>query len=132
MKYYAKIIDDVVVDTIVAEDDFMDTFTDTSPGIWIEYCNNTWGGKHHDETGNEDGGTPLRKNRASVGHSYDPDLDAFIPRKPYPSWVLDPETCWWNPPKPIPNPLINFSWDEEIKDWVFESYPSNYTGPRPY
>jgi len=132
MKYYAKIIDDVVVDTIVAEDDFMDTFTDTSPGIWIEFCNNTWGGKHHDETGNEDSVPPFRKNRASVGFTYDPVRDAFIPPKKYESFVLNEETCMWEPPVPIPDAEINFNWNEETKSWDFVSYPLDYVGPRPY
>lgn len=132
MKYWAKIIDNKVVDTIIAEDDFMDSFTDTTPGEWIEFCNNTWAGVHHDDNGKPDGGIPFRKNRASVGHTYDPDRDAFIPQKPYDSWVLNNETCQWNPPKLTPNPNINFRWDESITDWVFESYPEGYTGDRPY
>lgn len=59
----------------------------------------------------------FRKNFASVDYSYDPQRDAFIPPKVYPSWVLDEETCYWNPPVPYPNDGKQYHWVEETLAW---------------
>jgi hypothetical protein len=61
----------------------------------------------------------IRKNYAGIGYAYDPILDAFIPAKPYPSWVLDGLTCQWNAPSPMP--IVEgkfFNWDEPTLSWV--------------
>jgi hypothetical protein len=60
----------------------------------------------------------IRKNYAGIGFSYSDELDAFIPPKPYPSWVLNEETCQWEAPIPYPNDGVMYSWDEEAGDWV--------------
>ena len=76
---------------------------------------NTLAGQHLN------GGTPFRKNYAGIGYTYDAVRDAFIPPKPFESWILNEETCQWNPPKPMPkdasfdNPYF---WDEETVNWV--------------
>lgn len=67
-------------------------------------------GKH------EFGGTPFRKNYAGVGYFYDETRDAFIPPKPFPSWILNEETCFWDAPKVRPNG--SYVWNEELGDWV--------------
>ena len=59
----------------------------------------------------------MRKNYAGVGYTYDSVRDAFIPPQPYASWVLDEQTCQWNPPIPYPNDGNNYVWDEDIKQW---------------
>jgi len=64
------------------------------------------------------GGVPYRKNYAGKGCTYDPVRDAFIPPKPYPSWILNEETCDWDPCKPYPNDGIRYGWDEDALDWV--------------
>jgi hypothetical protein len=64
------------------------------------------------------GGTPLRKNYAGVGYTYDSVRDAFIPPKPYASWLLNDETCLWNPPTPMPTDGKMYTWDEETTSWV--------------
>ena len=69
------------------------------------------------------GGVPYRKNYAGIGCTYDPVRDAFIPHKPYPSWVLNEETCVWDPYKPYPNDGIRYGWDEDALDWVPSSIP---------
>jgi len=103
MGHYAKVKDGVVTQVIVAEADFFDTFVDNEPGEWIQTSYNTRGGQHYDpETGEVDDGTPLRKNYAGVGFTYDRDRDAFIPPQPYASWTLDEDTCLWNPPYSMP------------------------------
>jgi len=73
---------------------------------------NTIGGVHNG------GGTPFRKNYAGIGYSYDPDRDAFIPPKPYPSWVLDEITCLWSAPTAMPDDGKRYNWDEATTAWV--------------
>ena len=66
-------------------------------------------------------GTPFRKNHAGIGFQYDSQRDAFIPSKPYNSWILNEETCLWEPPisKPITELEENqyYSWNEDIINW---------------
>ena len=73
---------------------------------------NTHGGVHHA------GGTPFRKNYAGIGFTYDAQRDAFIPIKPYPSWVLNEGTCQWESPVPMPDDGEAYSWDEDAGAWV--------------
>jgi hypothetical protein len=60
----------------------------------------------------------FRKNYAGIGYSYDPDLDAFIAPQPYPSWTLDPETCQWQAPKPMPTDGKAYNWNESLMRWT--------------
>lgn len=89
MAHFAKVNNGIVVQVIVAEPEFFETFVDTSPGEWIQTSYNTVGGVH------TLGGTPLRKNYASIGFTYDQEKDAFIPPKPEGEWVLNEDTCLW-------------------------------------
>lgn len=93
MAHYAKVSDGVVVKVIVAEAEFFETFVDDSPGSWIQTSYNTRGGVHLN------GGTPLRKNFAGVGYSYDSERDAFIPPQPSETAILNEETCLWEDPE---------------------------------
>jgi hypothetical protein len=88
MSHFAKVCDGVVMQVIVAEQEFFNTFVDTSPGEWIQTSYNTFGGQHPN-------GTPLRKNYAGIGFTYDRVRDAFIPPKPEGDYVLNEETCLW-------------------------------------
>ena len=81
-------------------------------GTWIKTSYNTIGGVH------SLGGTPLRKNHAGIGYFYDSDLDAFIPPKPYLSWILNEQTCLWIPPIPKPTGNKNYMWDEDSQTWI--------------
>ena len=112
MAHFAKVQDGIVTKVIVAEPDFFDTFVDDSPGEWIQTSYNTLGGTH------TLGGTPLRKNYAGVGFTYDRVLDAFIPPQPYPSWVLNEDTCLWNAPVAYPDDGDEYQWNEATQDWV--------------
>jgi len=119
MGHYAKVVDNIVTKVIVAEADYFDTFVDTSAGKWIQTSYNTYGGKHYNpETKEEDDGTPLRKNFAGVGYTYDAEKDAFIPRKPFQSWVLNEDTCLWEAPIPYPDDGLNYIWNESITNWT--------------
>jgi len=86
----------------------------TGWAIWKQTSYNTNGGVH------SSGGTPLRKNFASVGMTYDEDRDAFIPKKPYNSWILNEQTCKWESPIPIPSDASidkRYQWNEQIQNW---------------
>lgn len=111
MSHFAKVVDGIVTQVIVAEPEFFETFVDSSPGEWIQTSYNTHGGQHRN------GGTPLRKNYAGIGYSYDRTKDAFIPPKPFASWVLDDETCLWNAPTPMPTDGKMYQWDEATTAW---------------
>ena len=111
MSHFAKVVDGIVTQVIVAEPEFFETFVDSSPGEWIQTSYNTHGGQHRN------GGTPLRKNYAGIGYSYDRTKDAFIPPKPYPSWVLNEETCLWGAPTPMPTDDKTYIWDETTTSW---------------
>lgn len=119
MSHFAKVYNGIVYQVIVAEPEFFKTFNDPNPGYWIQTSYNTIGNVHYDENGNPDDGVPMRKNYAGIGYSYNTDLDAFIPPKPYASWLLDEETCLWYPPIPKPSNEVGYLWDEEAKNWVF-------------
>jgi len=109
MAHYAKVVDGLVTQVIVAEQEFFDTFVDSSPGDWIQTSYNTHGGQH------TLGGTPLRKNYAGIGYTYNRELDAFISPKPFSRCVLDEETCHWN--SPIAKPEGNYTWNEHEQSW---------------
>ena len=111
MSHFAKVNNGIVERVIVAEPEFFQSFVDTSPGEWIQTSYNTRGGVH------TLGGTPLRKNFAGVGYSYDHILDAFIPPKPFASWILDTETCLWNAPVAKPDDDKDYRWDEATTSW---------------
>lgn len=111
MAHYAKVVDGKVTQVIVAEAEFFDTFVDSSPGAWIQTSYNTHGGVH------ANGGTPLRKNYAGIGYSYDAVRDAFIPPQPYASWTLDDATCLWNAPVAMPTDGKAYEWDEATTSW---------------
>ena len=100
-KYWAKVRDNLVVNVIVAEERFFDTFVDDSPGTWIET--------------KIDGS--IRKNYAGIGFSYDATRDAFIPPQPYPSWTLDESTCRWECPVAHPNDGNIYEWNETDQQW---------------
>jgi len=82
--------------------------------IWKQTSYNTHGGIH------DNGGTPFRKNHAGIGFTYDEDRDAFIPKKPYNSWILNEQTCNWESPIPVPSDASfekRYQWNEQIQNW---------------
>lgn len=121
MAHFAKVLNDKVVQVIVAEPEFFETFIDTSPGEWIQTSYNTRGGVYYIPNTNDpspDQSKALRKNFAGIGWTYDRVRDAFIPPQPHASWILDEETCLWNPPVPIPTDGKLYDWDEPTLSWV--------------
>ena len=120
MSHFAKVNNGIVEQVIVAEPEFFQSFVDSSPGEWIQTSYNTRGGKHYDpETGelSADQTKALRKNYAGIGYTYDAAKDAFIPPKPFNSWVLDEDTCLWNAPVAYPDDGGSYVWNEETTSW---------------
>lgn len=111
MAHFAKVVNGIVTKVIVAEQDFIDTYSDGEAGEWIQTSYNTAGGQHLD------GGTPLRKNFAGIGFTYDHTKDAFIPPKPFPSWTLNDSTCLWEAPVARPDGNNYYEWNEEDQTW---------------
>tara|TARA_Y100000385_G_C12724926_1_gene480254 strand:- start:52 stop:417 length:366 start_codon:yes stop_codon:yes gene_type:complete len=117
MSHFAKVLDTKVVAVIVAEQEFIDNYVDSSPGEWIQCSYNTSGGKHYDEiNGVEDDGTPLRKNYPAIDWNYDETADAFYPPKPFDSWTLSTTTYLWEPPVAYPS-SGHHEWNEETTSW---------------
>ncbi len=110
MSHFAKIVNGIVTEVIVAEQDFIDSLPESSS--WVQTSYNTYGGVH------ALGGTPLRKNYAGIGFTYNHLRDAFIPPKPYASWKLNETTCLWEPPIQYPNDGKDYVWDEITTSWV--------------
>lgn len=109
MSHFAKVENGIVTQVIVADQDVIESglFGDG----WIQTSYNTYGGQHPE-------GNPLRKNYAAVGYSYDSVRDAFIPPKPFPSWVLNETTCLWEAPAPCPTNGKFYEWDESLINWI--------------
>jgi hypothetical protein len=109
MAHFAQIQNGIVTQVIVAEQDVIDS------GLfgtgWVQTSYNTHGGQHPE-------GRPLRKNYAGIGFTYDSTRDAFIPPKPYASWLLNEDTCLWNAPVPYPTDDKQYRWDESTTSWV--------------
>lgn len=118
MSHFAKVLDGKVVNVIVAEKEFFDTFIDTSPGEWIQTSYNTHGNVHYGQDGQPDGGIVLRGNYAGIGFHYDNKNDVFYAPQPFPSWFLNQSTWLWEPPIPYPNDDKLYKWDEESKYWI--------------
>jgi hypothetical protein len=111
MAHFAKVNNGIVEQVIVAEPEFFNTFVDSSPGQWIQTSYNTHGGVH------TLGGTPFRKNYAGIGYTYDRQRDAFIPPKPFQSWLLNDDTCLWESPVPYPDDGERYIWNEQETSW---------------
>ena len=111
MSHFAKVIDGIVTEVLVIEQDVIDTGLFGDPSLFVQTSYNTRGGQHPE-------GRPLRKNFAGIGYTYDAERDAFIPPQPSPSWLLDEDTCFWEPPVPYPTDGKPYVWDEDTLAWV--------------
>ena len=83
----------------------------TGWAVWKQTSYNTRAGVHIN------GGTPLRKNHAGIGMTYDEDRDAFIPKKPFNSWLLNESTCNWEAPVAMPTDGKKYNWNEINQNW---------------
>lgn len=119
MAYFAELDDNNTVTRVLAVDNSYENqgehFLANTLGLggrWVQTSYNTHGGVH------VNGGTPLRKNYAGVGFTFDEQRDAFIPPQPFPSWLLDEDSCLWQPPVPYPSDGQKYVWDEGSLAWV--------------
>jgi len=125
MAHFAKVTEGIVEQVIVIDDSVEERGQDfinnelKLEGTWIQTSYNTRAGQH------ANGGTPLRFNYAGIGYSYDADRDAFIPPKPFDSWILNEETCTWEAPIPYPEDGLMYVWNEELGDWEAQVFDNN-------
>jgi hypothetical protein len=112
MAHFAQVENGIVTQVIVAEQDVIDSGNWGNAASWIQTSYNTCAGVHLN------GGTPLRKNYAGVGYTYDSGRDAFIPPKLFASWLLNETSCLWESPIPYPTDSKNYVWNEEQLAWV--------------
>ena len=120
--HFAEIDENNIVKrVIVAEQDFIDSGAVGDSSNWIQTSYNTGGGVHYAPNSNEpDDGVALRKNFAGIGYTYDSDKDAFYQPQPYPSWLLNEDSCQWESPIPRPDDDKRYKWNEENQSWDLE------------
>jgi hypothetical protein len=111
MSYFAELDENnVVIRVLVGDDNLpnegLDWFTENLGGTWMQTS----------FTGQ------IRKNFAGIGYSYDPERDAFIPRKPFNSWILNEETCVWMAPSQYPSDELTYSWNEGTTNWELADF----------
>jgi hypothetical protein len=101
MAHFAKLSNNIVTEVIVSEQDFINSGAVGDSFLWVQtsYNNN------------------FRKNFAAIGDTYDKTRDAFIPPKPYASWVLVEDTCQWTAPSVMPDDGKVYEWDEDTTSW---------------
>ena len=127
MAHFAKLGTGNVVETVVvvhndvaiteqAGVDFLNNIHKTND-VWKQTSYNTFGGVHKLD------GTPFRKNYAGKGYTYDEARDAFIPPKPYDSWILNEDACLWEAPVAYPDDGKDYKWNEETTSWVLLEKP---------
>jgi hypothetical protein len=107
MSHFAEIDEHNIVLRVLVGDnnapnEGLDWFVENFGGRWIQTSYNA----------------NFRKNFAGIGMIYDERLDAFIPPKPYPSWVLNEENCQWQAPIPYPDDDLMYEWDEDSQQWL--------------
>lgn len=128
----------IVKNVIKAEQDFIDSGVVGDPANWIQTSYNTRGGVHYTQPSREEivnfdwsSGSPppqkkpsglpgLRKNYAGIGFIYDKIRDAFYTQRPHDGWILNEDTCCWEPPTPRPpaDSTSHYEWDDSIKNWT--------------
>lgn len=123
MAHFAKIdnLHTVVFVTVGRDEDNELELCARTGDTYRQTSYNTRGGIHYDPVTGEpsaDQSKAFRKNYAGIGYTYDPVRDAFIPPKPYPSWILNEQTCLWEPPVAMPDDGNRYQWDEATTSWV--------------
>jgi hypothetical protein len=123
MNHYAQLDENNVVVFVIhaKSNDKEDEFTESTGDVWKQTSYNTYGGIHYtDGEPSEDQTKAFRFNYAGIGFTYDENRDAFIPPKPFESWILDEDTCLWQPPLPYPEDGGNYRWDEDLFSWELD------------
>jgi hypothetical protein len=129
MAHFAKLDENNIVTFVTVgrqEDDGQEAVLSSRTGdVYKQTSYNTRGGVHYtDGVPSEDQTKAFRKNYAGLGYTYDAGRDAFIPPKPYASWLLNEDTCLWDAPVAMPEdagtgePPKRYTWDEDTISWV--------------
>ena len=118
MSHFAQLDENnIVTRVLVIEQDVIDTGLFGDPSTWVQTSYNTYGGEHIQ------GGTPLRKNYAGIGYTYDAARDAFIPPNEFKGWVLNETTCQWESPTPMPvTEGVYYYWNNDTESWAAKEY----------
>jgi len=106
---------------VVGNSDCLDEHGNESEAIGVAFCQSLFGEDTRWVQTSYNGN--IRKNYAGIGYSYDAARDAFIPPQPYPSWLLNEDTCLWQPPVPMPGDDQLYRWDEEQNQWISTEIP---------
>lgn len=116
MAHFAEIDSNGVVQRVivVANKDTADANGNEAESIGVAFCQKLFGGNWKQTSYNGN----IRKNYAGIGYTYNAGIDAFVPPKPYPSWVLNNDTAQWEAPVPMPNDGKMYGWDEATQSWV--------------
>jgi len=125
MAHFAEIDENNVVQRVivVANKDTSDANGNEVESIGIAFCQRLLGGNWKQTSYNGN----LRKNYAGIGYTYNADIDAFVPPKPHPSWVLNNDTAQWEPPVSAPTDNKMYSWDEATQSWIEVSSAGSLT-----
>ncbi len=115
-----SVVNEVIKDSNGVEQEsigvqFLRTLYNEPNAVWKKTSYNTVGGVHLL------GGIPFRKNHAGIGYTYDSQRDAFIPSKPYNSWILNEQSCNWEAPVAYPNDGQGYNWNEETQSWTLQT-----------
>ena len=116
MAHFAELNENNIVTRVivVANTELLDNQGIEQESKGILFCQQLLGGNWKQTSYNGN----FRKNYAGIGYTYDSTLDAFIPPQPYASWILDTETCQWEPPIPMPQDGNIYQWDEDTEAWI--------------
>ena len=122
MSHFARVKNGFVQEVIVAEQDYIDSVSDTTDGRWIQTSYNTFGGVHYvpdsiPRVPSDDQTKALRKNYASKGMRYDSAADAFYDLQPFSSWTLNTTTYLWEAPVAYPDDDNHYTWNEDAQSW---------------
>lgn len=133
MSHFAQVINEIVINVIVAEQDFIDNYADKN-GQWIQTSYNTRGGVHYGSDGLPDGGPALRGNFAGIGWRYDATHDIFSLPSPGKNFTLNSVTGNWDPIVPMPQviPPDNWVWIfmDDICEWVMRAKKTQWDDNR--
>jgi len=111
MAHWAHLTNGIVDQVIVIDEETLALGHWGDPSEWKQTSYRTQGGQHPE-------GKPFRFNYAGLGYSYDATRDAFIPPKPFASWLLNETTCLWEAPTPMPTDGKFYRWEESTLSWV--------------
>jgi hypothetical protein len=118
MAHFAELDNNNIVTRVIVVNntDLVDEQGNESEQVGIAFCKQLFGADTNWVQTSYNAN--IRKNYAGIGYTFDTTRDAFIPPKPYSSWLLNEETCNWEPPVPYPNDGERYMWDEGTASWV--------------